>query len=209
MNRAELRAAARQRLNDLVEGYGWSDAELNGWINEAVREAAIRAGLLSAAVTVALVGGQAEYPLDSAISYVLSARLAAGGLLMRTARATLDAHCADWMATTGTPTQFFIEGRTLTVWPTPAAAATVLLQTHQYPAALTTDQHSPSLEDHEHLFLVEWVIYRAGQKRDMDFTLPNPEQYEASFTRAFGPRPSARVRRGWLESGGTDTARAG
>lgn len=206
MNRAELREAARARLDDLVEGYGWSDAEINGWIDEACREAWLRQGLQSVAVTVALLAGQAEYALTGSFGYVLSARFSTGRMLVRTTRERMDAYYSAWMAATGTPDRFFLEGNTFTVWPTPTTTATLLLQTRQYPAPLADDTDSPTLEDFSHPLLLEWVIYQAGQKRDADYQLPAPQQYEAAFTRYFGPRPSALTQRGWRDYGGTSMA---
>lgn len=205
---ADLRGAARLRLDDSATPYGWSDAELNGWINEAIREASLRAGLNPVAETLGLAVGVAEYELDEIIVYVHRARLASTGqVLSRTTRAALDDRYGSWETATGTPRYFLIEGRGLTVYPIPTATDSLALRTEQYPDTLTSNTQTIPLDDHAAGALLEWVIYRAGQKRDTDFTLPNPDQYEANFTRYFGPRPSARVMRGWLESGGTSTAR--
>jgi hypothetical protein len=206
---ADLRGAARLRLDDVATPYGWSDAELNGWINEAVREAALRAGLNPVAETLSLSVGVSDYELDETIVYLHRARLTSTGqVLTRVTRMALDDRYGNWEDTSGTPSCFLIEGRTLTVYPKPTAADTLALRIEQYPDTLTRDTATVDLEDHDIGPLLEWVVYRAGQKRDSDFTLPNPEQYEANFTRYFGPRPSSKLRRSWLEYGGTSTARS-
>lgn len=208
---ADLRGAARLRLDDVATPHGWSDAELNAWINEAIREASTRARLNPVAEDLALVAGVAEYAVPEFV-FVYRARLrSTGGILTRTTRADLDDRSTFWETATGIPRAFLVEGETLTVYPTPTAADTLELRTEQYPTKLTGDTHRLEsaclLDAGEVETLLEWVMYRAGQKRDVDFTLPNPEQYEANFTRYFGPRPSSRVRRGWLEAGPTSTVR--
>lgn len=206
---ADLRGAARLRLDDVATPYGWSDAELNGWINEAIREAFLRAGLSQDSATLALSAGTAAYTLDDAIVYLHRARLVSTGqVLTRTTRAALDDRLGIWETTTGTPSYFLIEGRTLTVYPIPTATDSLALRIERYPDTLAADADTITLETVDIDPLLEWVVYRAGQKRDSDFHLSNPEQYEANFTRYFGPRPSARVRRAWLESGGTSIARS-
>ena len=208
MNLSDLREAARRRLDDLAEPYGWVDDDLDAWINEAIREAALRGRLNRGAVTVSVVAGTASYALSATVDYVHTAKMAANNLaLARTRRDELDACAGNWSTATGTPTSFFIENRTLTLYPIPSASGTLNLVVDLIPSALTSDSQSPGLETQDHLPLLEWVMYRAGQQRDRDATIPNPEIHEAAFTRYFGPRPSAMTRRMWLESGATAFAR--
>lgn len=205
---ADLRGAARLRLDDTVAPYLWSDAELNEWINEAIREASLRAGLTRDSASINLKAAENEYELDESIVYFTRVRLnSTGRVLGRTTRIDLDDFSSDWEAATGTPVSFFIEGRTLFVYPTPDAADRLELRVEKYPDTLEVDSDETEFEQHDTWPLLEWVIYRAGQKRDADSILPNPDQYDSAFTRRFGPRPSARLRRGWLESGGASTAR--
>lgn len=205
MTLADLREAARRRLADSSQPYGWATADLNAWINEAIREASLRGRISPTTATVALVAGTASYALSATIDYIHSIKLD-GISLGRTTRSRLTDSFGNWESITGTPRHFFVEGRTLTVSPNPTAVGTLALAVDSIPAELTSDAQSPSLEAQDQLALLEWVIYRAGQQRDMDWTLPHPEQFEANFTRYFGPRPSTRTRRAWLEWGGTDTA---
>lgn len=208
MTLLELREAARRRLDDLVEGYGWVDADLNAWINEAIREAALRGRLNRGAVTVSVVAGTASYALSATVDYVHTAKMAASSfVLARTSRDELNACAGNWSTATGSPTAFFIETRTLTLYPIPSASGTLNLVADLIPSALTSDSQSPGLETQDHLPLLEWVIYRAGQQRDVDTLVPNSEQYEVNFSRYFGQRPSAMTRRMWLESGATAFAR--
>ena len=103
------------------------------------------------------------------------------------------------------PTHFFIEGRKVSLYPVPSEAGRLEFKASVWPSAMEIDEDEPSINPAVHHALLEWVIYRAGQKRDTDYTLPNPEQYEMNFTRTFGPRPSERTQQVWRESGGTGT----
>lgn len=209
MTLLELREAARRRLDDLVEGYGWVDADLNAWINEAIREAALRGRLNRATTTVSVVSGTASYALAATVDYVHSVVLGSTRTpLERVGLGVLEVSLDRWSTATGTPRAFFIEGRTLTLSPIPDANDTLTLVIDAIPALLSSDASSPVLETQDHLPLLEWVIYRAGQQRDVDTLVPNPEQYEVNFSRYFGPRPGAKTRRAWLEQGGGSTCLA-
>lgn len=205
---ADLRGDARLRLDDGVVPYLWSDAELDAWINEAIREASLRAGLNRQKIEIDITAAESECTLGESIVYVHRARLVSGNrVLDRTSRDDLDSCRTGWEAATGSPRAFFIEGNTLTLYPTPIAADTLELRAECYPDLLEADSDEVAFESHDVWPLLEWVIYRAAQKRDADSILPNPDQYDSAFTRRFGPRPSARTRRGWQEYGGTSTAR--
>lgn len=211
MTLAELIAAARLRMDDVAAPYGWSDAEITMWLNEAEREACMRARLLSGEITIAVLVGDGQYDLASTIFYVRRARIAAPHrLLHRTDRITLDADHADWQATTGDPTHYFIEGRELFLYPLPTTARTLVLSVFRFPTSdMTIGTSTPEIPAHHHLDLLEWVCYRAAQKRDPDtLGIGDAALYYANFSRLFGPAPSARTQRAWLEAGGTTTARA-
>jgi hypothetical protein len=207
MNLSDLRAAARRRLDDTVQPYGWTDEDLDAWINEACREASLRGNWTRQSLTVAVVSGTATTTLDASVVYVERIKLASDGrILTRTTRDWIDARCFNWEEITGTPTRFFIQGRELTLYPKPDANDTLTMEALCTPDLLTSNSAEPDLDEFSHRHLLEWVVYRAGQQRDVDFTLPNPEQYESNFTRYFGPRPSARVLQAWLESGSSGSA---
>jgi len=214
MTLVELLAAARLRLDDVATPYGWSDAELISWLNEAEREACIRARLLAGETTVSVVAGDGQYDLAVTTLYVRRARIAAlQRLLQRTDRATLDARHADWQATTGDPTHYFIEGRELFLYPLPTVNRTLVLSVWRGPTgdmvvpATPPDplvRSSPEIPTHHHLDLLEWVCYRAAQKRDPDtLGIGDAATYYANFSRLFGPAPSVLTQRAWLEHGGT------
>lgn len=213
MNRKQLREAARDRLDDWAEPPGWSDAELNSWIDEAIREASLRTGLNTETVLVTTPADVGALPLPERIAYIHAVRWQPNPLsspnqsrpLMRVSRQEMDMRWSDWRTASGDPVRYAVKGRSFLISPKPTTAGELEVYADVYPPALERDSDEPDINPILHRSLLEWVIYRAGQKRDVDFNLPNPEQYEANFTRTFGPRASERTRQGWLESGGIDT----
>lgn len=213
MNRKQLREAARTRLDDWAQPYGWSDAELNTWLSEAVREASLRAGLNVESVFLSVRALRAVTTLPLTIYYVHEAWWWPAGLvaesakrpLRRSRRQSLDLSPTELQIFAAAPTHFMIEGRKLRVYPAPATDGRIEFIASVCPPALESESDEPAMNPAVHEHLIEWIIYRAGQKRDVDFNLPNPEQYEVNFTRIFGPRPSERTQQVWREAGSTDT----
>lgn len=207
MTLSELILAARSRLDDKETPYLWTDAELTAWLNEAEQEAALRGRLLRATYDVPVTINQSTYDLESDVFYVSRVRLVTlERILPCVSRAWLDDRYSDFETTTGDPNCYFIEERQLVLYPCPETADTLRYSALRLPIGMTASSHSPELHERMHLNLLEWVMYRAGQKRDTDSILPNPEQYLANFARVFGPPVSYELQRSWLEAGGTGDA---
>lgn len=211
MNRKALRDAARNRLDDAVLPYGWSDGEINRWLDEAVREASLRAGLTVATTMIPCRAAVASYPLPYRVRYVLSAwwtqsaSPASPKLPMdRVDRDAFNAFTRD-LAPLADPTRYLIVGRTIRVYPTPKSAGYLEMRGRLVPPAMESDDSEPEISPYLHDHLIEWVMYQAGLKRDVDYNLPDPLAHEAIFARHFGPRPSELTLQGWLEHGATDT----
>lgn len=64
MTRAQLRTATRALLKEASADY-WSDATLNGYLDDAVRTYSSRLGILTREQTANIVNGQYEYTLPS------------------------------------------------------------------------------------------------------------------------------------------------
>lgn len=226
MTLLQLMAAARSRLDDVggdtgTPGSGdtyywqtsdagclWKNAELIDWLNEAEGEAARRAYLLTSAFSISVVANTSSYALDSTLWMIDRVRLnTAGTRLERTTRADLDDSRSNWEAATGTPRLFFAIGANLTLYPTPIAADTLKVSGWIDPDAMSAYTDIPAIPEAYHRDLIEWVMYRAAQKRDADTQLGDPEQYLTNFTRRYGPDASAAQMRGWAEYGGTSSIR--
>lgn len=80
MDLAWLRDRFRTRVDDREEPMLWSDADVDAFLNEAQREAAVRARLFRDETTpsicqVTLVAGQTRYLLDPRVIEVIHARI--------------------------------------------------------------------------------------------------------------------------------------
>lgn len=204
MNRGEIIALARSRLDDIEEPYGWSTANLQLWLNEAITEAAIRANLLVESSTdvgpIILVAGQLEY--ETACDFLLVTRAAIAGYppLIQITRRELDELSCNWEAQgAGRPIYYITDAlpRTIGVWPTPNtdfAGLELKLRIIRLPRTLGADTASPEIASYYHHHLVDWIRYRAFSRPDTDrFDINEAERAEADFTRYFGPRPSAKT----------------
>lgn len=207
MTLAELLNEAQLRLDDFAGVRGWSEAELIAWINEAQREAAQRGLLLSSTFVTSIVAGTASYVLDPAIWLVEQVESAMGGLLTLVRHADLENSVSAWASVTGTPRMAFVsgDGTTLTLYPKPTDADTLSVRAWFDPDPLVNPSDTPMISPRHHRALLEWVCYRAGQKRDVDHLLPDAERYLANFERHFGPSASAVTVRGWNDYRPTGT----
>ncbi len=181
----ELLDACRQETDDIEAPQLWSDAEFKFWLNEAEREACIRARLIedvsSAATTVAVTTSTAIYALHASVLDVLRIE------------ATLNP---------GVP----LEGWTLTpdklvLATVPLVADTLKLTIVRLPLAdFTAAASTPEIQAHHHRRLVDWALYRAYMKRDSEAQNLNlASQYFAQFEQSFGYRPPSNVQRKWRD----------
>ena len=226
MTLLELLAATRDRLDDYGGDTGtpdvgdtyywqshdkgciWKNAELIAWLNEAEGEAARRACLLSSTFSITLVPGTASYALNPLLWMVDRARLnTAGVLLTRTTRTAMDDSRANWEAATGTPRLFFVIGANLTLYPTPIAVDTLKVTGWIDPAPMADWTDAPTIPEPYHRDLIEWVGFRAAQKRDADAHIGSPDQYLTNFSRRYGPDASVQQMRSWSECGSTGVIR--
>ena len=211
MNLAELRNAARLRLDDTDSNkYGWSDAELDSFINEAVDEACIRARLnldstSAEATTVSVVAGTASYLLHESVLRVERAYLnTSQRTLSSVSFQDLDILSDTWPVDTGTPTNYIPDldlysdagtaTHKITLYPIPEVTETLKLTVYRLPLCpLTSDSEEPEIHPLHHPSLLDWVCHKAYTKQDADtLDIEKSLQYEGRFTDKFGPRPSAR-----------------
>jgi hypothetical protein len=210
MELREILDQARDWLDDEVEPYLYPTAKLIRYANEGHDEACLRLRslvetTLPAICTIALVEGQAEYPLHESVVVVRRAEYRPAGAgqirrpLVRTTTDMLDRADPNWTQRTGLPeaivqdlqrrklrlshipTTWSLGSLHLTVWRKPLAS--------EY---LTHLRQSPLFDSSFHLRLAHWVCYRAflkkdGEARDSAAAADHLAQFEA----AFGPAITA------------------
>lgn len=212
MNRQALRAAARKRLDDIAKPYGWPDDELDRWLDEAVREASLRAGLTVATTAISCRSGVASYSLPYRVRYVLDAwwTRQVSPATTRSPLERVDRRFRGLGAPDNEPRRphpLFDRGADHPAAPDAERRRLFGNAGPAGPAPMESDDDEPDISPYLHEHLVEWVMYQAGLKRDVDYNLPDPLAHEAIFARHFGPRPSELTLQGWLEYGATDTVR--
>jgi hypothetical protein len=210
----DLISFARRQLDDITLPYGWSDDELAGFYDEAQNEACQRAWLLqdntSDFTRLTFAQGINSAALDSRILAVDQCLMTAPE--SRRMRQTTAAFIAEQSpATTGIPWYFYGEAGKILLYPTPDQSISVRATVFRLPLVpLTADNTdaSPELPAQYHLPLSDWVIFRAGSKQNMDFTLSlkvdpaNAVFYLKRFESTFGAKAGAKTLAAWKNSGG-------
>lgn len=207
MTLAELIALFRSDADDIVANpYLWSDAELKGWANEAEQEAALRAKLLFDASTTAvceisIVAGTTSYPLHAKVHDVEHARIidSAGNVtrLTLTDRIELERVRPDWRYETRPPRALIRYDGRIEVDCIPDADYTLRLEVHRLPMEDMADNaDTPEIAPIHHRHLVKWMLHRAYQRPDSETHDPERSaKAEQAFTKVFGRRPDANLRR--------------
>lgn len=202
MKRGQLRELLRTAyLDDAAEPYLWSDDLLDGFIEEAQQEAAIRSRSLVDTLDLLLVAGQGSYSLAAATLDITRFRVSGAGSLGRISLEELD-ESGNWEQRQGrlthyafTSKQFSGDGE-LIVYPAPGADGAATLTVQRLPIPLANDNSEPELPAHQHLFLLDWAAHRAFTLRDSDAEdQARAAQHEGAFAAVFGERLDAKAMR--------------
>lgn len=210
MNLGELRAAYRLAMFDTAAPYLWSDAEINGYINDAVNEAAIRAKLIQDETTDAvckldLVADTHTYTLHSKICGIYRVKVDGDTRpLARKSREEMDMEYPGWETQTGKP-QIFTElndASLIRFVPVPYADVTSRMVVWRLPLnPLVADTDVPEIHDKHHVRLLHWARRCGYLKQDTEtFDADAALRQEQLFIDSFGVRPDANVQRKRRES---------
>lgn len=202
MTLTDLIATCRLTLDDTVEPYLWSTAELTLCINEAQAEAATRAQLIveednATYCTIAVVASTSGYPLHAKVLEVKSVYLD-NELLKKTTLEELNESSSTWKTDISSVTRYYVSGRSIKLVPTPTAAGALSLVVTRLPVTIVTE---PEIHSRYHIRMLDWVYRLALLKRDADAVEVSPDRpsgvtastYEAKFEKSFGPCADARV----------------
>lgn len=211
MTLGELRLRLRERLDDNVAPYLWSDAELNSFLNQAVDEACVRARLIvdstSAEVTpIAITAGVNQYPIHRSVFYI--DRIYDTGSkceVLKAGHDDLDERYPQWLDAEGSPAKFMLDlnfyhvpgdeehTHKLTLFPKPDVDTTLQLTVFRLPLEpMASDGDTPELPSFFHPDLLHWACHLALLKQDADTdSASRSERYALKFETAFGPKPDA------------------
>lgn len=201
----ELRKELRTLLDDVAQPYLWEDTTLTAYLNEAEREACIRARLIydeDGTLTQLSVGAgentAALDPLILAVDRVYTVVNGRSRILMRTTVDDLDDQLGSyWKTTTGQPSRFYDEQTYLGVCPTPTVDTDLSLAVWRLPLEPMADNDDePDIAERFHFQLLDWAAHLAFKRRDADAQdQQRAANHEARFTNSFGVRPDANVQR--------------
>lgn len=176
MTLSELRSLVRDRTRGTVSPYLMSDAEIDANLNEAQREACVRALLLEddVSITIDLNTTDKRYALDPRVIDVIDIAIGVDKL-----RAFTDG----WTLTDG-----YLELERV-----PHAEDTLTLHCYLLPAqSMTDDDDAPEIRPIHHEALADWAIHLYYLIPDADmFDGKAADRYLSRFVQAFGERPSA------------------
>ena len=207
MNLEQLIQQFRVDADDLTEPHFWDAEWIAAWLTEAQAEAAIRKRLLYEASNpsvcqIAVAANAATHDLHKSLFELVHLRFQATGaatssVLSIKAREELDRIRPGWRDETGTPRHAIQDDTRITLVPRPELAGTLHIEGYRVPLkALENDTDKPEIHEAHHRHLVHWALHRAFTKPDSETIDPTrAATAEAAFTRYFGPRPDADLRR--------------
>lgn len=208
MNLTALEALFRADIKDAATPYLFSQAQVWAWLNEAEREACLRADLIfdeatAAVCQVAVTAGTASYTLHAKITRVAYATFLATGasaedrvVLELVDRIELTRRRPHWRTETEEPRELIVEQRKARFGCIPQDDGTLALECYRLPLNdMAAADAEPEIGAAHHLGLVQWAKYRA-------YLVPDTETYDeaaaeralAEFERIFGLRPDADLR---------------
>lgn len=197
----------RVDADDLTRPHFWDAEWIATWLTEAQAEAAIRKRLLyeasnPAVCQIAVAANAATHDLHKSLFELVHLRFQATGATTSSvvtikAREELDRIRPGWRDETGTPRHAIQDDTRITLVPRPELAGTLHIEGYRVPLkALENDTDKPEIHEAHHRHLVHWALHRAFTKPDSETIDPTrAATAEAAFTRYFGPRPDADLRR--------------
>ena len=201
MNLGELIGEYRILAQDTANPYFCGDQELTKWFNDAETEAATRARLIRDIEELPVLAGESAVDLPAewfAIQYA-ELRAVSGEVypIVASSRDKLNELKPGWRQTTERPEYFVHDDKSLLLGAIPDADYTLYVEVFRAPRAkMKQDTDTPEIHAAHHEGLIQWVLHKAYAKPDGDLFDPGKSaSAEVEFTRQFGKRPTADLRR--------------
>lgn len=197
----------RERAQDTVTPYLWSDAEILGYLNDALDEACERSRLIedsttAACCTIPLATGASTYDLHASV-FLIKRLTFRGRALIESSIEAEDRSDPYWESRTGEPWRYIQTESELRLIPTPTVdqngedlTATVYRRPLVARTLTGAANTAPEIAERFHKRLLDWMLHRAYSKPDADTVNPaKADEHEARFIRSFGERMDANVQR--------------
>lgn len=191
----------RVSTEDTVKPYLWKDDDLLPWFAEAEEEAAIRGKLIHDTDEFQVSAGETKIDLPAGLFDIQFAELVdASGQRFEITGATrrdLDKFRPGWRSRTERPICYIHDDKSLMLSAIPDMDYTLYVEFYRTPANRISSFSSKfEISEIHHGHLVDWVKHKAYGKPDADtFDPGRSAAAEAEFTRYFGRRPDASLRR--------------
>jgi len=211
MTLEEAIAAFRVDTHDLAAPYLSSDAEVTAWLAEAQDEAAVRANLLfeasnAAMCEIAIQAGVMTYPLHSAVVTVTYAEFTPTGSTQAqdidlTDRVAMDRDYPGWRAKTDTPSRMIVDQTTVQMGCKPSTAGTLRMECYRLPLTSLVDTEQFEIGAAHHRHLIQWALHKCYSRPDAEIhDAGRADKALMEFTRVFGIRPDAELRRNFYSN---------
>lgn len=199
-------------LDDVEQGYLWSDDSLLRKITQAEVEACNRAKLLfddsTASYTqIELVAGQASYPFSEKLTSIESI-IFGGNVIAKKNKEELDLTVPTWRTDSGMAgmtVYAVVSGRSIRFTPIPDAddaGGIVYLEVYRLPIKSSYNENDTlEIPQEFHYALIYWVLHECYKKQDADtFNQEKSDYYLMRFNQFFGEPVTAKVRQHQFES---------
>lgn len=194
----------RLMANDRIAPYFWSDADITHFLNEAEREAALRARLLLSETRIPVTAGAAIYSIGKMFELEKPAFVSEGKTtaLQLASQSFINEAYPDWTQKKGAPVYAMVANGWLRLFPEPMTDGEVVAHGYSMPEnELAAPADTPEIREQYHGELVSWALYRA-------FSIPDSETFDPSksalglreFEIVFGLKPSANIRQSAREN---------
>lgn len=205
-----IRRFRLEARDNVAPGYLNTDQDITMWLNDAVREAAIRGRLIRDSVTAGVakidyIDGTQVYRLHPSVFEIIAVRLhrpdgKRGHPLYLRSREWLDRNARHWR---DDPVRYrhdnFVvqDDTTLELVNTYEPGDAIWLDCYRTPLSpMRAPNDEPEIHEMHHEYLVHWALHKAFSVPDADMMDANrAEKAEREFTKYFGPRPDSDARR--------------
>lgn len=175
MTLQELRSLVRRRMRDTGIPHLIDSVEIDASLNEAQREACVRALLIEDDLFLDIATTDTRYKLNPQIIDVIGITTSAGNTFAE-----------EWTLTEG-----YLELARL-----PAADDTLTLRCYRLPVDMVDDGDEPEIRPVYHVQMADWAISLCYLLPDAEvFDEQASKRYEARFVQSFGERPNALTHR--------------
>ncbi len=206
---SELIRKFRVAAFDMEQPYLFADEDITDWLNDAVKEAAIRGRLIHDSTTtgVCTISTQPNvsvyalheslYEIDS-IHWISADDPYNANPLCLISQEEMGDIWHDWRTREPNNPEYAIQRDTnIRIVPAPNVAGVIALEGYRTPLTpMTLDTDRPEINIIHHEYLIQWALHKGFKSPDAEtFDLNRAALAEQEFTEYFGKRPDSDLRR--------------